>query len=151
MHEKVDHHRPWDDHHCQSSLIPNMHLTFTFGERLTMTRITLLIKSARAALKERIDAGIGNNPLRGRLILAWDLTRGTGMIVQPISTWFTPPGFQINSFEIAQAVDLIERCGIAHGHIEEMWAYVFVHGSHVGYLWTWRYRINGMKNGTSDG
>lgn len=145
----ADPHRPWDDHHCQSSLVPNMHLTFTFGERLTMTRITLLIRSARSELKERIDAGTGNNPLRGRLILAWDLARGTGMIVQP---WLTLlPLYQINVFEIAQAVDLMERCGIAQGHVEEMWAYVYVHGRHVGFLWTWRYRLNGIKNGTSDG
>lgn len=49
-----------------------------------------------------------------------------------------------------QAVDLLEYCGIAQGHFEEMWAYVFAAEKQVGYIWMARSDLSGNPpNGTS--
>lgn len=123
-----------------------MHLTFTFGERLSPTRIHKALDDARTHNKVRIDAGLGDHPIPNASVN--DYTVGWGRMTDHDGRWrkisrikaipyrkhpFSRIEFTIA--QVAQALDLLERCGLAEGIHEEMWAYVFVEGKRVGYIW----------------
>ncbi|KAL8849208.1 MAG: hypothetical protein Q9221_005786, partial [Calogaya cf. arnoldii] len=129
--------QPWNDELCQSALYPDVQLTLSFGDRLSEGRIHSVIANAKAGTKALIDGGWGNHPiLAGRhdYLVGWDEERWVVIYANP---YRQAPLFR-NVFTFAQAaaaVGLLERCGVARGRNEEMWAYVIVRGKKVGYVW----------------
>ena len=127
-----------------------MHLTFTFGDRLTETRIVMLLAEARRAENVAIELGAGAKRVRQTWCIAWDLSRHIYMFAAPLRKTIFTEKYALSVSDVLLAIDLVERCGIAQGHVEEMWAYVFVGGRHVGYIWTQRGSELGLRNARSD-
>ncbi|KAL8752377.1 MAG: hypothetical protein Q9184_005756 [Pyrenodesmia sp. 2 TL-2023] len=137
--------RPWDENLCRSSLHPQTHLTFTFGERLSASRIQGLLDSARTHNDLDIEAGFGNDPIPNASMndytVGWVRTMehpGRKILARLKAIPYRKYPFSRNVFtfaQVEQALDLLERCGLAEGIQKEMWAYVFVEGKRVGYIW----------------
>lgn len=127
-----------------------MHLTFTFGDRLTETRIVTLLAEARRAVNVAIELGAGAKRVRQTWCIAWDLSRHIYMFAAPLRQTIFTEKYALSVANVLPAIDLVERCGIAQGHVEEMWAYVFVGGRHVGYIWTQRGGELGLRDATGD-
>ncbi|KAI4217906.1 MAG: hypothetical protein L6R36_009221 [Xanthoria steineri] len=139
--------RPWNDYVCRNIAIQNVHLTFEYGDSLPAGRLQQLIINARNDVRETI-AFNPNDKLRRGIMSVWE-AKESEEIIEPGDVIMAAmaarkrtilPAWQDFFFvDVLKAVNLIEWCSIAHGHIEGIWAYVYVRGVHVGYIWTMRY------------
>ena len=43
--------------------------------------------------------------------------------------------------DVMKAVDLMQWCSVAIRRYDGIWAYIYVRGSHMGYIWTQRYTL----------
>ncbi|KAL8752378.1 MAG: hypothetical protein Q9184_005757 [Pyrenodesmia sp. 2 TL-2023] len=147
--------RPWNDELCQSSLYPDVQLTVSFGDRLSLTRQHIVLASAKANTKVLLDGGYGSYPIpaaRTDCIVGWDPDRWTMIYASPYRKY--PLSRNVFTWaQAAAAVGLLERCGIAKGRTEEMWAEVFTAGNMVGKRkWDWGLQRGGKTvRGQIDG
>ena len=110
----------------------------------------MLLAEARKAVNVAIELGAGAKRLRQTWCIAWDLSRHIYMFAAPLRKTIFTEKYALSVFSVLTAIDLVERCGIAQGHVEEMWAFVFVGGRHVGYIWMQRGSELGLQIATSD-
>ncbi len=139
--------RPWNDYVCRNIAIQNVHLTFEYDDPLPAGRLQELIINARNNVRETI-AFNPNDKLRRGTMSVWN-AKESEEIIDPGDVIMAAiaarkqtalPAWQDFLFvDVLKAVNLIEWCSIAHGRIEGIWAYVYVRGVHVGYIWTMRY------------
>lgn len=133
---------PWDENSCYSALIPGVHLTFSFGERLTETRVVTILRAAKQRIRLFIEAGFTRLPVEECLLYS-DENRALFMFAKQLKGRFT-------CSQVQQAIDLLEHCGIAQRHFEEMWAYVFAAKKQVGYIWMARNDLSSyLSNSTA--
>lgn len=59
------------------------------------------------------------------------------------------PLSELRMTDVVKAVDLMERCSVMTRRYNGIWAYIYVRGRHVGYIWTQRYTL-GVENATTD-
>ncbi|KAL9013833.1 MAG: hypothetical protein Q9173_001500, partial [Seirophora scorigena] len=120
---------PWDDHDCQIPGNP-FQLLFTFGVPREARLVKRLLKFTRDDLTEIIDEDkYPDNylPWRGDTFGAvGDLS----VYGRPKETNSRSPSYTYR--QARQVVDLLERCGIAAGHPQEMWANVLMGERQVG-------------------
>ncbi|KAI4093258.1 MAG: hypothetical protein LQ339_007736 [Xanthoria mediterranea] len=139
--------RPWNDHICRKSLVADVHLTFEYDDPVPQGRLMGVINKARTELREWIDADIPQGLRPGTMII-WPAGGFDGRIqpgdvllsVQPVDRVY--PSYathEIQYSDVLKAVDLLEWCSVAQGYIEGIYAYIYVQGRHMGYMWTKRY------------
>ncbi|CAL8575003.1 hypothetical protein XPA_000948 [Xanthoria parietina] len=124
-----------------------MHLTFEYGDPVPQGRLLAVINKARTELREWIDAGIPQGIGPGTMIIwpagGFDERIQPGDVllsVQPVDR--LSPFYAMHELrysDVLKAVDLLEWCSVAQGHIEGVYAYIYVQGRHMGYMWTKRY------------
>ena len=139
--------RPWNDYICRKPLVADMHLTFEYGDPVPQGRLLAVINKARTELREWIDAGIPQGIGPGTMIIwpagGFDERIQPGDVllsVQPVDR--LSPFYAMHELrysDVLKAVDLLEWCSVAQGHIEGVYAYIYVQGRHMGYMWTKRY------------
>ncbi|KAL8995682.1 MAG: hypothetical protein Q9188_006751, partial [Gyalolechia gomerana] len=137
---------PWNDHVCYNALFPDVHLTFSFGEPLTKTRVHILLEEAKHRIQMLIDDGFVRLPL-SRYLLWWDERRSLVIYAQKYKQPVFGKKYPFTCHQVLMAVDLLGYCGSAQEHFEEMWANVFAEGKQVGYIWMARTDvISGLLN-----
>lgn len=96
-----------------------------------------MLGSAKRITQSLVADGFGDHPIPSPpagWVVGWDGSRWTIVYAQPYRKY----PFSKNVFSCVQAaaaVGLLERCGVAVGRNEEMWAYVFARGKRVGDIW----------------
>ncbi|KAL9048133.1 MAG: hypothetical protein Q9206_006223, partial [Seirophora lacunosa] len=120
---------PWDDHFCQIPGNP-FQLLFTFGVPRDARLVNRVLKLTRDDLTEIIDddeSGDKYIPWPGETLGGVDeLT----VYARPKDRHFYSASYTYQ--QARQVVDLLERCGIAAGHPQEMWANVLMGKKEVG-------------------
>ncbi|KAI4111474.1 MAG: hypothetical protein LQ345_006796 [Seirophora villosa] len=108
-------------------------LLFTFGAPRDARLVNRVLKLTRDDLTEIIDVDeSGDNYIQwpGKTLGGVDDLRVYG---RPKDRHFYSASYTYR--QARQVVDLLERCGIAAGHPQEMWANVLMGKKEVGYIW----------------
>ena len=126
-----------------------MHLTFSYGDPLPGEGLFRAISHARHDLRDLIDQGAIQPIEEDGEIRVWEATPSEAMIEpgdvilavrsakildSEIQAWHL-----IRYADVLKAIALLEWCSLARKPIRGIWAYVYLRGVHVGYIWTEKY------------
>ncbi|KAI4233286.1 MAG: hypothetical protein L6R40_007124 [Gallowayella cf. fulva] len=127
---------PWNQHICHNDqLAPEMYLTFTYGRRLSYTAMRTALDASKQKARSSIASGDGDRDLPW--FPAWSShDPRTGIAITARHFRRRLLRYEIFTYEqVLQGIELLDFCGYGHENFEEMWAFVFVGGRQVGYLW----------------
>lgn len=128
-----------------------MHLTFKYGDPLPGEGLFQVISHARHDLRDLIDDGHIQPPVVDGELNVWKATR-SAVLIPPGDVILVsraakrldseiPAWHVVHCTDMLKAIALLEWCSVARKPITGIWAYVYLRGVHIGYIWTVKYLL----------
>ncbi|KAL8799559.1 MAG: hypothetical protein Q9182_005798 [Xanthomendoza sp. 2 TL-2023] len=145
--------QPWNQFICRDPLphddLPEMHLTFSFGEQISRASVALAFQEAKHDGQVLVDLGYGNRQIESpEHEMAHEIHDHIYIIAKRFRRRLAMRTFTVA--EALRAVNLLEHCWNQQDQPNEMWAYVFIwEQQQIGYITLEHFLVGtGKGNGT---
>ncbi|KAL8906509.1 MAG: hypothetical protein Q9207_001995 [Kuettlingeria erythrocarpa] len=126
--------KPWNKQICRGDANQSdLFLTFAWGAIHAKASIVAVFASAKQRLDPIIQAGYGDRPIPPADHNIGESGTGVAIVARPFKRLFKVEPFTYS--EIAQAVHLLQNCGMDQGHYQEMYANVFLGKKQIGTIY----------------
>ena len=129
--------KPWNQHICVDVSEPvEVHLTFSWGAKLSPRSLTTLFSSAKKVIHDILVSGRGELPIASseNFIIARSDGTGVFLVARAVRKLFrSTESFTFD--QVAEAVRLLYMCGLEEGRFEEMWANVYDGRRQIGVIY----------------